>query len=253
MNNSPLIFYDIFRSFNSVLAFTTRKSTLNHAAPRFTGDSVAVFSDNRKQLARIAGIQDDQLVFPRQTHTGIVAEVSKIPSKELAETDALLTNVPGICLCVQTADCVPLLLFDPVAKAIGAVHAGWRGTVKQIALAAVTKMENNYGSLPQNILALIGPSISPAVYEVGEEVTEAVREKIPNPELSIKIKQKEKKHLDLWEANRQVLLESGLISKNIQVYGECSFQNERDFFSARRDGIATGRNVSGIMLHPSPV
>jgi polyphenol oxidase len=78
------------------------------------------------------GIQSAQLVFPRQTHTNYVVKSSEFPENEIKETDALVTNQPGICLCVQTADCVPILLFDPVEKVISAVHAGWRGTVKKL-------------------------------------------------------------------------------------------------------------------------
>lgn len=248
MDNSSFVQYDIFEPFNNLLTFTSLKQTLNHAAPRFTGDTAAVFQNNRKQLAHLLGIKKNQLVFPRQTHTSCVAELSTIPSNELNETDGLVTAIPGICLCIQTADCVPVLLFDPVTNVIGAAHAGWRGTVKRIPSAAVYKMKNNYGSSPKNIMALIGPSIGPAVYEVGEEVILAARKNIPNPENTIQSNQVGKNHFNLWEANRQVLLSSGLLHKNIRVFGECSFQNHKKYFSARREGTETGRNVSGIML-----
>jgi YfiH family protein len=149
---------------------------------------------------------------------------------------------------VQTADCVPILLYDPLSNAIAAVHAGWRGTVQKIAAVTVRKMVVEYGVSATNILAAIGPSISPAVYEVGGEVTEAVLSSIPNAENAILLKPSGKHHVDLWEANRQVLIESGLLPENIEIVGECSFSQNEKYFSARKEGAKTGRMVSGIML-----
>ena len=136
--------YNLFQTHKTLLAFTTTKQTLEESYPRFTGDHKSIFEKNRTQLALQLGIKAEQFVFPRQTHTNCVAEISSIPEKEIDETDALITNQSGICLCVQTADCVPILLFDPVKKVIGAVHAGWRGTVKKIVEATIQKMISNF-------------------------------------------------------------------------------------------------------------
>jgi hypothetical protein len=193
-------------------------------------------------------IKPEQLVFPRQTHTNCVAEILDIPETEIKETDALVTNKTGICLCVQTADCVPILLFDPANNVIAAVHAGWRGTVKKIVEIAVQKMVLKYNSLPENIVAAIGPSISQEIYEVGNEVVEEVKKSIPNAELLLHKKSSGKYHVNLWEANRQILLENGLSEKHIEILGECSFKESNKYFSARKEGIATGRMVSGIMI-----
>ncbi|MBK6282237.1 MAG: peptidoglycan editing factor PgeF [Draconibacterium sp.] len=248
MNNKGLIYYKIFRGFENVVAFTSTKQTFETKNPRFTGDSTDIFEQNRILLAEKLMIKPDQLVFPRQTHTNCVVEVSDIPKTEIRETDALVTNKTGICLCVQTADCVPILLFDPVKNVIAAVHAGWRGTVKKIAEIAVQRMEQNYGSLPENIIAAIGPSISPEIYEVGNEVVEEVKLSIPNAETSLLKNSSGKFHLNLWEANRQVLVQNGLQNKNIEILGECSFSESEKYYSARKEGIETGRMVSGIML-----
>jgi hypothetical protein len=248
MNNKGLIYYKIFRGFENVVAFTSTKQTFETKNPRFTGDSTGIFEQNRILLAEKLMIRPDQLVFPRQTHTNCVVEVSDIPENEIKETDALVTNKSGICLCVQTADCVPILLFDPVQNVIAAVHAGWRGTVKKIAEIAVQRMEQNYGSLPENIIAAIGPSISPEIYEVGDEVVEEVKLSIPNAEIVLQQNNTGKFHLNLWEANRQVLLGNGLQPKNIEILGECSFSESEKYYSARKEGIETGRMVSGIML-----
>lgn len=246
--NQGLIYYKIFRGFENVLAFTSTKQTFETKNPRFTGDSTDIFEQNRILLAEKLMIKPDQLVFPRQTHTNCVVEVSEIPENEIKETDALVTSKTGICLCVQTADCVPILLFDPEKNVIAAVHAGWRGTVKKIAETAVQKMKNSYGILPENIIAAIGPSISPEIYEVGNEVVEEVKNAIPNAAISLNKNKSGKFHLNLWEANRQVLLQNGLQLKNIEILGECSYSETDKYFSARKEGIETGRMVSGIML-----
>ena len=246
--NQGLIYYKIFRGFENVLAFTSTKQTFETKNPRFTGDSSEIFKQNRILLAEKLMIKPDQLVFPRQTHTNCVFEVSDIPETEIKETDALVTNKKGICLCVQTADCVPILLFDPVKNVIAAVHAGWRGTVNKIAEIAVQRMVQDYGSSPKNIIAAIGPSISPEIYEVGNEVVEEVRLSIPNAAISLHKNSSGKFHLNLWEANRQVLLQTGLQIKNIEILGECSFSESEKYYSARKEGVETGRMVSGIIL-----
>ena len=246
--NHELIYYKIFAGFENVIAFTSTKQTFDAPNPRFTGDSPEIFANNRILLAEKLMIKPDQLVFPRQTHTNCVAEISDIPENEIKETDALVTNKTGICLCVQTADCVPILLFDPINNVIAAVHAGWRGTVKKIVEIAVQKMVQKYKSSPENIVAAIGPSISPDIYEVGNEVVEEVKKSIPNAELLLHKNSSGKYHGNLWEANRQILLENGLLEKHIEIFGECSFTQDNKYFSARKEGIDTGRMVSGIMM-----
>ncbi len=247
-NIDELIYYKVFSGFENVVAFTSTKQTFETKNPRFTGDSPEIYSRNRILLAEKLMIKPDQLVFPRQTHTNCVAEITGIPENEIKETDALVTNKTGICLCVQTADCVPILLFDPLNNVIAAVHAGWRGTVKKIAGIAVQKMVLQYNSSPENIIAAIGPSISPEIYEVGDEVVTEVRKSIPNADMLLHKKESGKYHVNLWEANRQVLLSTGLAEKNIEILGECSFTQNSKYFSARKDGLDTGRMVSGIML-----
>ena len=246
--NHELIYYKIFSGFENVVAFTSTKQSFEIRNPRFTGDSAVIFEKNRVLLAEKLMIKPEQLVFPRQTHTNAVADISKIPASEIRDTDALVTNKTGICLCVQTADCVPILLFDPINGVIAAVHAGWRGTVKKIPEIAVQKMVQNYHSNPKNIIAAIGPSISPEIYEVGNEVVEAVKKSIPNADFLLNKNSSGNFHLNLWEANQQILIENGLAKKNIEILGECSFTQTSKYFSARKEGMDTGRMVSGIML-----
>lgn len=119
-----IVHYKIFKPYKKLLAFSTTKKSIANQTPRFTGDSETLFIQNRIELAKLLKINSHQLIFPRQTHTNCVVELSEIPEKEIKETDALVTNEPGICLCIQTADCVPILLYDPVGKVISAIHAG---------------------------------------------------------------------------------------------------------------------------------
>jgi hypothetical protein len=247
-NKYHFIHYKIFEPYQNLVAFTSTKQSFDTEKTRFTGDLPEIYTTNRQQLADKLGIEPEKLIFPRQTHTNCVAEINNIPESELKDTDALVTATPGICICVQTADCVPILLFDPEKRVIAAVHAGWRGTVKKIAAETVQKMVSQYQCDPAKIMAAIGPSISPAVYEVGDEVTEAFRQSIPNSEKVIHLTDTGKYHVDLWAANREVLIESGLFSENIELAEECSFTDNNRFFSARKEGADTGRMVSGMML-----
>lgn len=244
MDNSPhFVQYKIFERFNKLFAFTTTKQTLNTEQIRFTNEPL-----NKAKLASLLAIEPENLIFPKQTHTNCVVDITGFPATELDETDALVTNKSGICICVQTADCVPILLFDPVKKVTSAVHAGWRGTVGRIVALAIQKMVSNYGSLPENIVAAIGPSISPEIYEVGNKVVEAAQKSIPNAGLTLRKNSSGKFRFNLWEANKQLLLACGLKSPNIEILGECSFLEKEKYYSARRDGFETGRMVSGIML-----
>ena len=238
-----LIRYDIFQPFTNICAFTTTKSTLPVERVRYSN-----VPENKAKLAEALSLEVGQMVYPDQTHSSCVAAIHKIPDAVISETDALVTNQSELCLCVQTADCVPVLLFDPKAKVIAAIHAGWRGTVGGIVEKAVSKMTSNYGASAENIVAAIGPSISPEIYEVGDEVVAAARKSIPNVEITLHKNGTGNYHFNLWEANRQLLLKSGVVQQNIQVLGACSFSEAEKYYSARRDGVDTGRMVSGIML-----
>ena len=242
-NNNILVCYKVFESHKNLFAYTTVKETLGIPNVRFSDSE-----ENRVKLAEVLDISPGKMVFPGQTHTSCVLHLNEYPRQPINDTDALVTNVPGLCICVQTADCVPILLFDPVKNVVSAVHAGWRGTVGKIVEGAVENMKNNYGSKPENILAAIGPSISSEIYEVGDEVVAAVHRSIPNSERTLRKNRSGKFHFDLWEANRQLLRSSGIPSGNIEIPGECTYLEKEKYYSARRDGIDTGRLVSGIMI-----
>lgn len=243
-----LIFYSRLSKYSEVLHFTTTKDNTSDNTALFTGSSPGIYERDRQLLAEKLGLEEGQLVFPRQTHSNRVAVISKVPEKELTGIDALVTNRTGICLCVQTADCVPVLLYDPVEKVVAAVHAGWRGTVGKIVSEAVKIMVNQFNSSPGKLIACIGPSIGPEVYEIGPEVVQQVEANIPNPESVFKKTGDGKALLNLWEANKILLLNESIPEQNITISGLCTYTGDRLFYSARRDGLHTGRMVSGIML-----
>lgn len=243
--------FESFKKHKNIAHFvTTKEGWVSGNKPRFTGDQEADYSEFRKELALSCKWDTDRFIFPRQTHSDRVAIVtSETTSTTIADTDSLITNVTGLFVCVQTADCVPILLFDPKQKVVAAVHAGWRGTVSKIALKTIHQMTVKFGCQPTDIIAGIGPSIHIHAYEVGTEVVEAVETNFSNAPSLLKPSLNEgKAYFDLWEANQTVLIEAGIQEENIEVMGLCSFEHADLFYSARRDGIDTGRMVTGIRL-----
>lgn len=204
--------------------------------------------ENRRRIAVHLGIGTDRLIFPAQTHSdhiGIVTE--KNYSSGFPDTDALITDVPGICIAVMAADCVPILLFDPERKLVAAVHSGWRGTIKKIVRKTLESMTVKFGSDPGNITAGIGPSIGQMHYEVGTEVIEAVEHSFGKKNDLIKASKPGKGYLDLWKANEMLLLQAGVKQKNIEIAAICTYENDQHYFSARRSA-ESGRFAAGIMI-----
>ena len=204
-------------------------------------------SSNLKKLANTFGFEKYQMVSPRQTHsrnTGLVKSVNDI----FDDTDALITNIPNICIFIRTADCVPILLFDPVQKAVAAIHSGWKGTVQEISKHTIKLMQKEFGTNPSDLITGIGPSISPEVYEVGPEVVKQFQEKFGKNQIIKTRKDSEKDLLNLWKVNQQMLINSGIPENQIEVAEICTYSNPELFYSARRDGVKTGRLATGIML-----
>lgn len=244
--------FESFRKFKNITHFiTTKEGWVSGNKPRFTGDSEAEYSLFRKELAISGDWNVEQFVFPRQTHSDHISVVTtEHQPTTIADTDALITNETGLFICVQTADCVPVLLFDPEKKVVAAVHAGWRGTVSKIVRKTVEEMTAKYGCNPAHIVAGIGPSIHMHAYEVGPEVAKVVIDEFSNaPALLKPSLNAGHACFDLWEANKTLLLEAGLPEENIEVIGLCSYEHADLFYSARRDGADTGRMVSAIRLN----
>ena len=168
-----------------------------------------------------------------------------------------MTDVPGIAVGARTADCIPVLLYDPVRPAVCAVHAGWRGTVLGITAKAIREMSSRFGTVPADVRAVIGPGIGFESFQVGEEVVEAFREAdFPMERIysfrgqRIPDTMQGGHHIDLWLANRWLLTESGLQDANIQTVGLCTYMHNDRFYSARREGIHCPRIINVIRLDP---
>lgn len=223
----------------------------------YTGDEPTVVRDNQKVLCRLLGIATDRLVIPYQTHScnlltidsSFVDLTAEARQALLQDKDAVMTDIGGLCLCVSTADCIPVLLYDATHGAIAAVHAGWRGTVGRIVTQTLQAMYKVYGTVGADVHAIIGPGISLAAFEVGMEVYETFREAgFDMEQIACWYPEKEKYHIDLPTANRLLLMAAGVPNDHIYDSGICTYTRHHDFFSARRLGIKSGRILNGIIL-----
>lgn len=217
-------------------------------------DNVVAFSTERGEELPFYVVQ------PHQVHGCVIREVTNplTTREELEGVDALTTNFPGVAISVRTADCIPVLLYDPVHKAVAAVHDGWRGTVQKLSRKVVDFMQGRYGTLASDLQAVIGPGIGPDSFQVGQEVVDAFRDAgFPMDEILLDCRPKAATadnpmagglHIDLWLANRWLLESAGVKPDNIQVAGVCTYRNNDRFFSARREGLKCGRIINVIKL-----
>lgn len=212
------------------------------------GDDALNVEANRKKIASALGVAPSLLLFPDQTHSTNVKLVTT--GKEvLTDTDALITNTKGICISAMSADCVPVLLYDPVRKACASIHSGWKGTVGKIVSNTIDQMKKNFGTDPLSLIACIGPSICQDVYQVGPEVISEVKAVYGcGIDLIKNVGTDGKGYLNLWQANKLQLIAAGVLEKNIEVAGICTYSNSDQFFSARKSKNNTGRFAAGIML-----
>lgn len=275
MNNAqPVLNY--YNLSDDVKAFSTTRhggvSEGNYASlniNEYCGDSKANTNANRLLLANELGIDANHIIMPHQTHgveSRIIGEeFAALPDgvkKMLLEgVDAVMTNIPGMCIGVSTADCIPVLLYDEEHHAAAAIHAGWRGTQARIVHKAVQEMRMAYQTDPAKLKAVIGPGISLDNFEVGDEVYAAfeqaafdmstiAEERIKrNPNAEDPAKAFERKwHINLPLANIQMLTHNGVDEANIINTGICTFDNADNYFSARRLGIDSGRIYTGIII-----
>lgn len=224
-------------------------SSMNLSLSR--GDSPEAVEENTKRIARAIGVEKEKMVYTQQTHTTNVAVVSgKDAGSTLKETDGLVTNSPGICLVTFYADCVPLYFVDPVRRAIGLSHSGWRGTVGKMAAATVEKMKECFGTRPEDIIAAVGPSICQDCYEVSEDVTSRFKETFREEDWKDLFYKKEngKFQLDLWKANEINLRETGVLPEHIAVTNVCTCCNPKILFSHRVQGWNRGNLCAFLAL-----
>ena len=204
--------------------------------------------------------RDAELPYPviqgHQVHGSRVAIIDRpwMTREELEGFDAFMTNLPGVSIGVRTADCVPILLYDPVRRAVAAVHSGWKGTVLKIAQGVIDLMEEVYSTKPSDLRAVIGPAIGPDSFQVGEEVAEKFKDAgFPMPliwsfqGLGDGSPMSGGHHIDLPIANKWILQGCGVPEENIKVYNIDTYRDP-SFFSARREGVQCGRNINAIRL-----
>lgn len=223
------------------------------------GDEKENVDENFRRIAGVLDCAMEDFVLSHQTHTTNVKMVTEKDKgrgivKELGYTDidGLITNEPGIVLSTFYADCVPLFIVDPVKKAIGLSHSGWRGTVEKMGKVTIQKMTEEYGSNPEDIIAAIGPSICVDCYEVSMDVADAFKEafkEADNLEQIVIPKSNEKAQLDLWQANLAVFLEAGVKRENIILPDICTACNKELLFSHRASNGKRGNLGAFLMLN----
>lgn len=222
-------------------------ATMNISTTR--GDDPNAIEENKRRIAAAIGVCAENMTFTHQTHTTNVAVVKEEDrGRRFAETDGMITNVPGICLVTFYADCVPLFFVDPVKKAIGLSHSGWRGTVGKMGKVTVEKMRETYGTNPKDVYAAIGPSICQDCYEVSEDVIEAFKASFAPSIWDALFYKKDngKYQLNLWKANEAVFLEAGISKEHIAVTNVCTHCNPELLFSHRATGGDRG-NLSAFL------
>lgn len=229
----------------SLHAFTTRHGGLG------TRGNGARRHDDWTAMAHSFGIRIDRLATVNQVHGENIIRVDEMNVREVrtARADAMITRVPGIAIGVETADCVPVLLYDPVTQAVAAVHAGWRSTVKKIVQKTVNRMHEEFGTESSRLIAAIGPAIGPECYEVDEPVMGRVREAFSFWREVSAPRGTDRWGLDLVKANKLELMQIGLDEKNIHATGMCTACGKDNFYSFRAEG-KTGRMLSVIMVKP---
>lgn len=255
--------YALFENYPGLFALSTEReggvSKGNYASLNmcdYTGDNPLSVETNRQIFCEKHRIARERLFMPHQTHGSCVRVLDEpflqlspaLQRDRLHGVDALITDLNDVCIGISTADCVPLLLFDPLQKVVAVVHAGWRGTLAKIVTSTIETMSIRFGSLPAHLLVQIAPCISVENYEVGRDLYELFRQKgFPVEQLFFE-KNDGKFHFDLKAANRFLLIEAGVLPSGIAVSECCTYRDSDRFFSARKLGVASGRMFSCMML-----
>ncbi len=220
------------------------------------GDADENVLKNYDRLCNAMGFTKEQVVLPDQVHETVVRKATKVDCgkgivkpRDYSCVDAQITNEPGVALAVFGADCVPVFFYDPVAKAIGTAHAGWRGTIGRIAEKTVQAMEREFGSKLSDIEAYIGVSICGDCYTVGGEVAELFMKEFPQATTQTEEQKIEGTcQLDLWQVNRMILEQAGVLPENIVVGSVCTKCHSDVLYSHRVQGNDRGSLAGFLML-----
>ena len=255
LNSDPSLAHAVFTRLGGVSRPPFASLNLGHTV----GDDLAAVKVNHDRMFRALGLERSQAVGCELIHGADVFLVTASDRGQiLGRGDAMVTAEAGVYLSMRFADCAPILLHDPKRRAVGLAHAGWRGTVKNVAGAVVQAMVDKLGCSPQLITALVGPAIGPCCYQVGEEVIQAVDAAFPpsgspgNGQTRLFSRRNGRSaFFDLWEANRRQLLAAGV--GRVEVAGLCTACHTDHFFSHRAERGRTGRFgvVIGIRTNSS--
>jgi YfiH family protein len=216
---------------------------------RERGDSTDALAENYRRLGAAVGFDQARIALTKQIHgrtVRTVLEGTTLERQPQDGCDALTTNIPGIALIIYGADCIPVLLHDPVSGCVGAAHAGWRGTANGVVDALVRRMTTEYGAKPENMTAAIGPAIEAGCYETGAAEASALSEAVGSCENLFKPSKTGNYYADLKGLNALRLKRTGV--KQIFICGYCTYCDERLFWSHRRDGTHRGLQGAVIML-----
>ncbi len=232
-------------------------STLNLSFVR--GDEEEAVLENYKRMAEVLETDIEHMVCSDQTHTVNIRYVTQedggkgiVKPRDYTDIDGLLTDMPGLCLATFYADCVPLYFVDPVRNVIGLAHSGWRGTVEQMGAHMVRAMRERFGCRPEDMFAAIGPSICQDCYEISEEVAVRFRQGFWADKQVLKPgKETGKYQLDLWKANKEILLSCGILPEHIDVTDVCTCCNSEYLFSHRASNGQRGNLGAFLMLRKS--
>ncbi|NLK43083.1 MAG: peptidoglycan editing factor PgeF [Tissierellia bacterium] len=233
-----ILYYEI-EGFNQFKNITHLFST------RIGWDQKNIFDD----LGKILGLNDDRIYRAKQVHGKEIIIIGNQDNKTIGqeEADGFITKVKGIALCTYHADCVPIYFYDKGEDVIGIAHAGWKGTLNNIAGVIIDNMVKEYGSNLSNIVVAIGPSIGACCYEIGEDVEKLFNETFDNPEIIID--KNEKIYLDLWKVNYINLLDAGIKEGNIYQSNFCTACNLDTLYSYRKEKATKNRMIAAITLN----
>jgi YfiH family protein len=233
--------------------FTTREGGTSvgpYASLNLGGkdDVRSAIEGNRALVLEAMGLPRSAFVALRQVHGNAVVQVTRLASRSI-EADGLWTRDRAVVLCILTADCVPILFADVKGRAVGAVHAGWKGTASRIAGEMVSRLKD-MGIAPTDLRVAIGPSIGPEDFEIGPDVVLALSQAFPSPGAAIRPGAGDRSFADLWTLNRRALIEAGVPDANIDTLGLSTITDSR-FYSHRRDKGITGRQGAVIGFAPA--
>jgi YfiH family protein len=201
----------------------------------------AKLKEDMKKLCDGCGFTFENMTSNIQIHSDIVNVVDESSICYKEEGDALVTNLKNVPLLIFTADCVPISIIDNVNKAIGLVHAGWRGTYEQISMKTIEKMQELYNSKPEDLVCIIGPSIGPCCYEVSKDLIDKFVDRFEKTTDNIYESHEESVFLNLWSVNKSILKNSGVKEENIHNMNLCTSCRSDEFYSYRKDDKTLGR------------